>query len=176
MGFLSRRCSGKGPQLTLRGESPGFSRVVVGFLSSYDGDFRDPLVWSQGSPVSTPVAMGPSLFLCNRFRGQGPHLELRPEPQVSFPGTTSISGFLWGIHRGFRPHLLWNHASPLSSRLGKAVLGFLSCCPKGQVAFSRGATGLSHLPSCFESVLEVTVKPVQGSQLCLECTGTLGVF
>ena len=125
MGFLSRRCSGKGPQLALRGESPGVSKVAAGFLSSYDGDFRDPLVWSQGSPVSTPVAMGPSLFLCNRFRGQGPHLELRPEPQVSFPGTTSISGFLWGIHRGFRPHVLWNHASPLSSQLGKAVLGFL---------------------------------------------------
>ena len=30
----------------------------------------------------------------------------------------------------------------------------------GSVAFSRGATGLSHLPSCFESVLGVTVESV----------------
>ena len=125
LGFLSKSLSGKGPQLALRGESPGSSRVAVGFHSSYDGDLRDPLVGPQGGPVSTRPPWGPSGFLCNRFRGQGPHLELRPEPQVSFPGTTSISGFLWGIHRGFRPHVLWNHASPLSSQLGKAVLGFL---------------------------------------------------
>ena len=35
------------PHLALRGESPGFSRVTagnMGFLSSYDGDLRDPLV------------------------------------------------------------------------------------------------------------------------------------
>ena len=44
------------------------------------------------------------------------------------------------------------------------------------MAFCRGATGLSHLPSCFESVLGVMVESVQGSQVCLECTGTLGVF
>ena len=33
-----------------------------------------------------------------------------------------------------------------------------------------------HLPSCFESVLAVTVEPVQWSQGCLEFTGKLGVF
>ena len=35
--FLSRRCSRKGPHLSLKGESPGFSRVAagnMGFLSS----------------------------------------------------------------------------------------------------------------------------------------------
>ena len=42
MGFLSRRPRRKGPQLALRGESPGFSRVAVGFLWSEDGDLRDP--------------------------------------------------------------------------------------------------------------------------------------
>ena len=44
MRFLSRRHSGKGPQLALRGESPCFSRVATGFLLSSDGDLRDPLV------------------------------------------------------------------------------------------------------------------------------------
>ena len=28
--------------------------------------------------------------------------------------------------------------------------------------FSRGATGLSHMPLCFELVLRVTVEPVAG--------------
>ena len=96
VGFLSRRRSGKGPQLALRGESPGFSRVLARFLLSYDGDHRDPLLGPQGGPVSTRFARGPSGFLCSCCRGRGPHLELRPEPQASSPGPTWISGFLWG--------------------------------------------------------------------------------
>ena len=43
MGFFSGLFRGKGPQPALRGESPGFSLVAVGFLSSYDRDLRDPL-------------------------------------------------------------------------------------------------------------------------------------
>ena len=37
------------------GESRDFLRVMarrVGFLSSYDGQLREPLVWPHGSPVS----------------------------------------------------------------------------------------------------------------------------
>ena len=52
VGFLSRLCSGKGPHLALRGESPGFSRVAagnLGFLLSCDGELRDPLVLPQES-------------------------------------------------------------------------------------------------------------------------------
>ena len=44
------------------------------------------------------------------------------------------------------------------------------------MAFSRGATGLSHVPSCFELILGVTVESVQGSQVYLECIGTSGSF
>ena len=66
-----------------------------GFLSSYEGDLRDLLVGPQGGPVSTRISRAPYGFLCNRCRGQGPHLELRPEPQGSSPGQTWISGFLW---------------------------------------------------------------------------------
>ena len=61
VGFLLRRRSGKGPHLTLRGESPGFSRVAaanLGFLSSYDGELRNLLVWPQESPVSMGVVKG----------------------------------------------------------------------------------------------------------------------
>ena len=42
------------------------------------------------------------------------------------------------------------------------------------MAFSRGATGLSHLPSCCELILGETVESVQGSQVYLECIGTSG--
>ena len=44
------------------------------------------------------------------------------------------------------------------------------------MAFFRGATGLSHLPSCFELILGVTVQSVQGNQVYLEWIGTSGFF
>ena len=127
--FLLRSHSGKRPHLALRGESPGFSRVAAAnlrSLSSYDGEPRDPLVWPQENPVSIRVTKGVSGFLCGCIRGQGPLLELRPEPQGSSPVPTWISGFLWSFHREVWPHLMWRYASPLSSRAGKAVSGFLS--------------------------------------------------
>ena len=67
--FLSRRCSGKGPNVALRWESPGFLQVAagnLGFLSSYDGDLRDPLLFPQDSPVSMWVARGLSGFLSSQ--------------------------------------------------------------------------------------------------------------
>ena len=87
VGFLSRLHSEKGPHLTLRGESPGFSRVAaanLGSLSTYDGNLRDPLMGasetsshhascegSLGSPLqslpwprsSSGVEAGNSVFL-----------------------------------------------------------------------------------------------------------------
>ena len=44
------------------------------------------------------------------------------------------------------------------------------------MVFSRGATGLSQLPSCLEPILRVTVKAVQGNQVYLEWIGTSGSF
>ena len=44
------------------------------------------------------------------------------------------------------------------------------------MALSRGATGLSHLPLCFESILSMTVESVQRGQVYLECIGTSGSF
>ena len=49
-GTTLRRCSGKVPHIAMMGQPLGFSRVTAGF-SSYDGDFRLPLVLSQGSPI-----------------------------------------------------------------------------------------------------------------------------
>ena len=89
--FLSRSLSGKGPQLVLRGESPSSSRGVAGFLSGYEGDFWDPLVGPQGSPVSTRAPRGPSRFLCNRCR-----------PRSSCGVEVGISGFRSRAHIDFR--------------------------------------------------------------------------
>ena len=106
VGILSRCHSGKGPHLALRGESPGFSQVAtanVGFLSSYDEEVRDPLMWPQECPAFMRVAWGHSGFLSSRCWALGPHLELRPEPQVSSLVLTWISGFLWSFNRKVRP-------------------------------------------------------------------------
>ena len=86
VGFLSRHCSGKGPHLALRGESPDFSRVEVGnlgFLSSYDGNLRELLMGPQESSFSMRVARGLSGFSSSQCRVLGPQQELRPEPQDS---------------------------------------------------------------------------------------------
>ena len=102
VGFLSRRHNGKGPHLTLRGESPDFSQVVagnLGFLLSYDGDLRDSLVLPQESQVSMLVR-GFSVFLSSCCRVLGPHLELRLEPQVSSPVLTGISGISVEFQQG----------------------------------------------------------------------------
>ena len=42
--------SGKGLHLAMTGEPRGFSRFTAGF-SSYDGEFRMPLVLAQASPI-----------------------------------------------------------------------------------------------------------------------------
>src|SRR5574340_1845383 len=50
VGLLLRRCIGKGPHLAMTGEPRGFSRVTAGF-SSYDGEFRLPLLLAQARPI-----------------------------------------------------------------------------------------------------------------------------
>ena len=127
--FLSRCHRGNGPHLKLRGESPDFSRVAagtLGFLLSYYGELRDPLLWPQESPVSMPVARALSGFLSSWCPALSPHLELSLDPQGSSLVLTWFSGFLWSFHRRVRPRLVWRHALPLFFQAGKAASGFLS--------------------------------------------------
>ena len=103
--FVSRYCSGKGPHLMWRGESPGFSRVATGnlcFLSNYGGDLRDPLVLPQECHVSRQVARGLSGFLSRQCRGLGFHLR--------------ISGFLSNADTDLRVPMCWGPA-PMGSRI-----------------------------------------------------------
>ena len=55
VGLLLRCCGGQGAHAAKTMEPRGFSRVAAGF-SSYDGDFRLPLVLVLGSPTSLRVA------------------------------------------------------------------------------------------------------------------------
>ena len=60
-GFLSRPCRKRRPSShDDRGIWWVFSScgVIVGFLTRYDGELREPLLWRQGSQVSLRVARG----------------------------------------------------------------------------------------------------------------------
>ena len=148
----------------------------LGFLSSYNGDLRDPLVLPQESEVSIPVASGLLGFLSSLCRGIVPHLELRMEPQGSSPVLTWISGFLWSFNREVKPCLMWTHGTPLPSQGVKEVSSFLSSGHRVLGLFLQFATGLSHLPSCVELILGVPVKSVQGNQAYLVWMGKSGSF
>ena len=74
MGFLLRCRSGKGPQLSLRGE--------FWFFSSCDGvplelllGFQGPARGATGKSSLHASPEGPLGFLCSRCQGQDPHLE-----------------------------------------------------------------------------------------------------
>ena len=118
-GLHSRPCRKEGPHLTMMGESRGFSQAVarcVRFLSSYDGELREPLVLPQGSPISIQVERGSWGLLWSHCRANRPHLGLDPETPCSSPVATGISGlhsrFTWGV----RPCLELKQRTPLSSR------------------------------------------------------------
>ena len=60
------------PHLVMTGESRVFFRAAarrVGFLSSYDEELREPLVWLQGSPVSIRVSRESAALLSSHGRG-----------------------------------------------------------------------------------------------------------
>ena len=193
MGFILRRCSGKGPHLVMMGKPRGFSLVVAGF-SSFEGEHREPLVVPQGSPVSTGVVRGtwgllsshcranrPHLGLCpetpcsspvvtgiswlhSRFtQGVSRHLELRREPQGSSPFLTPISGYLRSWQMGVRPRLVLRHGTPLALAL------FVGCQATFElylepVPFSGGCNWGVNAPSCCDFILGVTFEEVPGYQ------------
>ena len=163
LGFLSRRCSGKGPHLALRGEYPGFSRLVaakLGSLMSYNRNLRDPLVGASGTSSLHASGEGPLRI-----------------PLQSLPGLRFPSGVETGTS-GFLSHASLDHGVPLGFTLGSHASSGVETCTytvllswnnsvrrpvgliQGSMAFSRGARGLSHEPSCFESVLDVSVESV----------------
>ena len=96
-------------------------------LSTYDGDFRNPLWWPQERPVPMELLGGLSGFLSRRCRCLRPCVELVPEPEDSSPVLTWTLGYFWSLPRGVSPRLEWGYARALSSRAVTAVSSFPSC-------------------------------------------------
>ena len=178
MGFLSRCCSGKGPHLALKGESPGVSRVAEEpWGSSRVATWTsNPLVLPQESQVSIRVARGLLGFLSSRCRGIGPHLELRPEPQGSSPVLTWISGFLWSFNRGVRPRLVWRHGTPLPSRGVKGVSVFLSSGHRGLGLFLKVPRGCHTSLRVLSQFSGFQSSPCKGIRLIWSGWGNQGLF
>ena len=106
----------------LRGESPGFSRVAVGLLLSYDGDLRDLLVGPQGlsGPRSSSfVEAGNSRFLSRADMDLGVPLGRPQGSQASFPvdprksallsNQKSIVMFPVGLNIGIKGYFSGHH-------------------------------------------------------------------
>ena len=51
----------------------------MGFLSSYNEELREHLVWPQGSPVSIQITRGSAALLSSHSRGIGPQDVLKGE-------------------------------------------------------------------------------------------------
>ena len=54
----------------------------MGFLTRYDGELREHLVWHEGSQVSMHVARGIESLLSSHGRGIGPQDALKKNSQV----------------------------------------------------------------------------------------------
>ena len=66
-------------------------------LSTYDGDLRDSLWWSQERPVPMRVAQWPLGFLSRRCRCLRPCVESVLEPEDSSPLLTWILRYFWSL-------------------------------------------------------------------------------
>ena len=75
----------------------------VGFLSSYDREIREPLVWPQESPDSIRVARGREAFLSSHSRGNGPQDALKGESQ----GLSLVAAGFSSYDGELREPLLW---------------------------------------------------------------------
>ena len=74
-------------------------------LSTYYGDLRDPLRWTQERPVPMRVARGPLGIPHRRCRVLRSCVESVPEPEHSSPVLTWILGYFWSLPRGVSPRL-----------------------------------------------------------------------
>ena len=81
-GLLSRRCRKRRPSsLDDGGASWFFSScgASVGFLTRYNWELREPLMWCQGSQVSMRVVRGSASLLSSHGRGIGPQDVLKKD-------------------------------------------------------------------------------------------------
>ena len=116
---------GIGTHLTMRGKSGGVSRVAAGkfgFLSSYDGDLREPfMLLPPKSQTFFHVVGGTLGFLSCHCSVIQPHLELRKETQGPSPAVTGVTGYLSRFNRLARPLLILRLGTPLCTQVVKKL-------------------------------------------------------
>ena len=118
-------------------------------LSTYDGDLRDPLWWSQERPVPMQVARGPLGIPLPSMPGPKTLCGVLPETEDSSPVPTWILGYFWSLPSGVSPRLEWGHSRALFSRAVAAMSDFYSRGSRHQwlslEAFPQGfPTRISH--------------------------------
>ena len=127
-------------------------------LSTYDGDLRDPLWWTQERPVHMRVAQGPLGIPLPSMPGPTTLCEFGAGIEDSSPVLTWILGYFWSLPRGVSRSLELGHARAISSRAVAVVSRFHSRGSRDLLlsleTFPRGfPTGLSHVPPWCESIL-----------------------
>ena len=156
-GLLSRSCRNKWLHVARTGESLCFCRVVavgLGFLSSYPGELREPLVVPQRSQVSIRVGRGSAGLLWSHGRGIRPQFAWKRESQRI---SRVAAGRLGSLELQWGPE---GASHPVS---GKS--GILSSCEgpleipvklmQGMRASSRVEVGNSGLLSSFDMDLGI---------------------
>ena len=121
VGFLSKRRSGKGSHLELRGESPVFSRVAAGnkgFFSSYKVDHKDSFVRPQENTDSMGVAMALSRLFSNWIPGH----------KSSFGAEAATTGFPSNAYMDLGVPLHLPQGSQASFRVETCKSTFLPSC------------------------------------------------
>ena len=83
--------------------------------STCDSDFSELLMMPVGIQEYCGFGSGLSGLHWGRCNGRGPHLELRREPQDSFPVLTWVSGCVCHFKQGVRSRLVWGMESAILS-------------------------------------------------------------
>ena len=118
---LPWRCrSGQRPHLVKTLEPRGFSRVAAGF-SSYDGDFRLPLVLALGSPIFHSSCEGNLGVALESLQGQRNLIQACVQDLIFLSREDRDLGLGFQTHPGDRPPLEGKQRTPLSSRVATRI-------------------------------------------------------
>ena len=110
---------------------------------------------------------------CN---ARGPHLELKWEPEGSYPFLTLIPGSLQGWNRRVRPHLVLRNGTQLASRVVHGMTGHLSGCIWNLWVFPDYSMGVSVPLHVVTSSTGLHSKRCLGIGFLSRVDGEIGVF
>ena len=154
VGILWRCSSGQGPHIAMTRETRGFSRVAAGF-SSYDGEFRLPLVLAQEVQSSIQLVRESWGLLSSHFRAKSPHLGLGPGRNVPLQGR---QGYRGRIPVSFFFILFASPGKPsMFSPTGKLLLTFRNLIPSHLAGSKYFLLGVS-LPHLHSGICEILLN------------------